>query len=65
MNPYRPIPPVTETPEAIRETIDALRENQEIQTRNRGALLDSFVSLKDLIDLGLIDAGDLSKLTRR
>lgn len=53
---YRPVPPITEDMPAIREAVDALRERTEVQSRERGNVEQSFVSVQDLIDLGLITA---------
>ena len=45
---YRPIPDSPTDPEAILETVDALKETVEIMARVRGYTDDSFVTLGEL-----------------
>lgn len=59
---YRPIPPITQDDAALREAVDAMRERSEVQARERGPTEQSFVSVQDLIDLGLINPVDIRKL---
>lgn len=60
---YRPIPPITQDEAAVREAVDALRERSEVQARERGPVEQSFATIQDLIDLGLITPVDTRKLS--
>jgi hypothetical protein len=47
----------------MHHTLTALIEQQETQQRHRGSVLDSFVSVRDLLKLGLITEEQLVRLT--
>lgn len=62
MTRRRPIPPVATTLQAIGETVDALRERSEVGARERGNKRDSYVTVQDLLDLGLITEAQADRL---
>jgi hypothetical protein len=65
---YPAIPAEFLTPDDPASTtlvLKALRERVEIFSRDRGRINDSFVRVDDLIDLGLISAEDIKKLSIR
>tara|TARA_R110000772_G_scaffold51809_7_gene118897 strand:+ start:5432 stop:6391 length:960 start_codon:yes stop_codon:yes gene_type:complete len=58
--PYPAVGSPTTDVQSLRQVIEALKLRSEIQARERGNILDSYVTLKDLSALGLIDAEGLA-----
>lgn len=56
---YRGIPEPGETIDELLSAVSAMQEVIEVLTRQRGAVVDSVVTVEDLVYLGLIDRSEV------
>lgn len=56
------IPEPTTGEEALVKTVQALRIRSQIQSREAGDVLDSFITVQDLLELGVIDERGIKKV---
>lgn len=60
--PSDPVDP--NNPRRLAQVVDAMRERLQIMTRDRGDVGDSFVSVQELVDLGVLTEAQAESLRR-
>lgn len=56
------IPNAVPEGESLHNALEALRARSYIQSRETSNVMDSFVTVRDLIELGVIDAAGIKKI---
>ena len=51
---YPAIPVVHQSVESLERAVEAIKQRSEIQSRETGSIRDSYVSVQDLINVGII-----------
>lgn len=64
LRPKHGLPSPTADPENLRAAVEALRSAVQELMRQRGDMMDSAVTIRDLIQLGLIEPEDARSLER-